>query len=106
MWRERRGGWRPSSPSMLQYRDNGECVCVWGCVSVWVCDLFNMHRHKSSPFHVVLVGGDELVSSAVQAMAVAHTRGLSPGVLTFSIVPTGKKETSDCVKEEVVSVLN
>lgn len=82
------------------------CVCVGGCVSVWVCDRFNMHRHKSSPFHVVLVGGDELVSSAVQAMAVAHTRGLSPGVLTFSIVPTGKKETSECVKEEVVSVLN
>ena len=81
-------------------------VCVWGCVSVWVCDLFNMHRHKSSLFHVVLVGGDELVSAAVQAMAVAHTRGLSPAVLTFSIVPTGKKETSECVEEEVVSVLN
>ena len=54
--------------------------------------MFNIHRHKSSPFHVVLVGGDELISVAVQAMAVAHTRGLSPGVLTFNIVPTGKKE--------------
>ena len=65
-----------------------------------------MRRCKSAPFHVVLVGGDELVSAAVQAMAVAHTRGLSPGVLTFSIVPTGKKEMNECVKEDVVSVLS
>ena len=67
------------------------------------CDVFTIHRRKSSPFHVVLVGGDELVSAAVQA--VAHARGLSPGVLTFSIVPTGKKEMSERVKEDAVSVL-
>ena len=47
-------------------------------------------RHECVPFRVVLVGGDELVSAAAQALV--HTSDLAPEGLTFSLVPTGRQQ--------------
>jgi len=48
--------------------------------------------HECVPFHVVLVGGDELISAAAQALVAVHTSDLPPDRLTFFIVPTGRQQ--------------
>ena len=44
-------------------------------------------RRDLHPLVVVLVGGDEMVSAAVQALV---STGCSPELLKFVIIPTGK----------------
>lgn len=58
---------------------------------LYLC-ISNIPRHECVPFHVVLVGGDELISAAAQALVAAHTSDLPPDRLTFFIVPTGRQQ--------------